>query len=326
MNQEIKNISCTNIVSKLINKTLIDNGFWGYVYKLKLNDALKIAIKIQPLYNDKLYDPSIIDTRDIKLEIKIFKKLTSFCNKYNIFHFPLFYKSLICNNYQLIICKYYNYSLKKLLKNNLSFPHFKNIIHQIIISILLFQKNTHCFHNDITIDNILLLHNNNPIISYNLKYLNLSIPSFNYYVILTDFGNCIRYNKNNKNIDNIDIMQLKLILFNYLYKFIKIFSFEILCNFCINLDNLKFYDFFYTEFKIQFKQLDINDPDLKKETIQKQLKFSIFKYMYNSKYIFKFGDLYNMKKYINIDQSMLDYLDNLPDDIDKCIQYISNHE
>lgn len=324
MIQEIKNISCSNIVKKLINTNLINNGFWGYVYKFTLNQDLKIAIKIQPLYNDKLYDPDIIDTRDIKLEIKLLKKLSLFCKKYDIFHFPLFYKSLICNNYQLIICKFYNSSFEKILKKKISFSHFKNIIHQIIISIFLFQKKTKCFHNDITINNILLLSTDNQTITYNFKYLDLTIKSFNFYVILSDFGNCIPLNKNNNNFVNIDILQLKHLLYNYISKFMQIFNFETLYNFCFNLDSTNFHSFFLNELKNnKIKFAHIRDLKLQEQKIQNNLKFNIYNYIYQHKYIFKLFETVNTITF-NFDQSMLDYLDNLPTNINLCMDLISN--
>ena len=85
--------TCKQILDMLEGKNLIGKGFWGFIYKLNIKGH-KISVKIQPTTNTKTWDSSIIDPRDIDLEIKLLKILSQYKITNSFIHFPYFYKEL----------------------------------------------------------------------------------------------------------------------------------------------------------------------------------------------------------------------------------------
>jgi hypothetical protein len=292
-------INC-KVIDKITNKHLINNGTWSFVYKKKNK-----AIKIQPLYNNKLYNPEIIDQRDIESEIKYLKLLSK--SKY---FFPLYYSSFICNKDQIIILKYYKLNLINLIKQGITDEMFKNIIYQLIISIDIFQKKTNHFHNDICIENILLKKCEDKIY---IDHLKKSIITNNLNVILIDFGNCIPFN----DVINIDILLLKKMLINFIYRYINmIYSIGTLFKYCSKFDTFNNY------LKNNFKKADIIPFEENKQ--QNKIKYFLFLFIISQKSFFDF--IKNENIFLNnLNQSMLDFLDSLPDNILECLSVFNNY-
>ena len=65
------------IINLLTSENLLGKGFWGTVYKFEIKGH-KVSIKIQPLENDKIYDPSIKDPRNISLEVDLLKQILKY--------------------------------------------------------------------------------------------------------------------------------------------------------------------------------------------------------------------------------------------------------
>jgi hypothetical protein len=301
------NINC-DIIDKLTNKNLFAYGSWSYVYKYKYKKK-KLAIKMQSIYNNKSYNILIKDIRNIKLEIYNLKLLSK-----SRYFFPIYYSDFICNKEQIIILKYYKFNFVKLIKKGITLDVFKNIIYQIIIAIYIYQKKTNCFHNDIAIENILLKKCDSSIY---IDFLNKSFNTCNLNVILIGYSKSFPINYNT----NIDIQQLKQILHNFIFKYINFFyAIEDLYDFCSNFNESILKKFNLIQFKsitksmLNIRNLSKNEKKIKK---QNELKYEIFKFMIDNKILF---DVIKNDNIIinNLNQSMLDFIDSLPNDIEEC--------
>ena len=311
--------TCDIILKKLTSNNLIGKGFWGSIYKFEIKDN-KIAIKIQPLYNDKLYDSNIKDPRNIDLEIQLLKQISNFKINNNFIHFPYFYSSLTCQKQSLIFYEYYPYNLTKFFNTEYTFESFKSIIYQCIITIYYFQKITEHFHNDIHIENFLLNEININELQYSFFNYDIKIKLYGYYISIWDFANAIPIYKTD---NNIDILQLKLMFSSYIKKYIyNLFSYPQLYGFCIKNEKFKkYYDKSLFENKIKWKH--ISNVSNRTNHIEKSVKKAMIYWIIEERlYLELIKDL-NLPIYFPVIE-MLDWIDSLPNNIEQCLDIINN--
>jgi hypothetical protein len=129
--------TCDEIIKLLTSKNLLGKGFWGSVYKFEIKGH-KVSVKIQPLENDKMYDASVEDKRNIELEIDLLKKISQYKIKNSFGHFPYFYFSRTCSNESLMFYEYYSYNLKQFFYKEYK---LRNIFKRLLQSWRLYKIN-----------------------------------------------------------------------------------------------------------------------------------------------------------------------------------------
>lgn len=239
--------TCKQILEILKKEELIGKGFWGYIYKLDIKGH-KVSVKVQPLTNTKYNDPSIIDPRNLRLEIDILKKLSKYKIENLFIHFPYFYKELECEGQSLMFYEYYDQNLKNYMEKNYTLDEFKNICKQILISIYFFQQVTGYYHNDIHVENFLVNKLDNTInqtyyfSTYDIKK---TIVLDKFYISIWDFANAIPINNST---ENIDYKQFKNMFPTFIKKTLNyFFTFDDIYNYCVKLNNPTFNEYYYKE-------------------------------------------------------------------------------
>jgi len=326
--------TCNLIIEKLTSENIIGKGFWGSVYKFDIKDH-KVSIKIQPLFNDKTYDITIKDPRNIEIEIDILKKLSDYKIKNKFLHFPYYFWSTNCDQQSLIFYEYYSSNLKEFFYYPYTFNELKSIFYQAIISIYYYQQVTGYYHNDIHIENFLMnkINNNDKInINYEFKTLNINkdLTIYKYYISIWDYANSVLITDTNKS-NNIDIKQLKLMLDLFVKKYIdNFFDYNELDLFCLNSilssEYKKYFDKTLKENKIKWNKisnLTIRSKKItksvKKSTIYWILENNLFDQLLVS--INKKQENSNIKIHLP-NNKMLEWVRNLPSKISECIKLI----
>ena len=335
--QYLNNKTCEYLINKLTSDNLLDKGTWGTIYRYNIKGYL-VSVKIQSLYNNKRY-AILKDPRNIKLEIEILKQLSDYKKDTNFIHFPYYYWSTICDQNSLIFYQYFSHKLNYFFTLPYSFEEFKSIVSQIIISIYYFQSITGYYHNDINIDNFLLNTTDLEEIEYNYGIVNKKIKIFKYYICLWDFGNIIKITSNNNiasnniasnniasnNIaSNPDIILLKKMFREFIIKHtsIKITS-NYLYEFCYKYEDqynfLKYHDKKLQKYKIKWNNI------INLSIRQSKINISIFKALINWIITHKLLDeliIYLDLPVIFPNYEMLDWIDNLPENISECLLLI----
>jgi hypothetical protein len=310
--------TCDQIIDLLTSKNLLGKGFWGSVYKLEIKGH-KVSVKIQPLDNDKTYDPNIKDPRNISLEIDLLKQISQYKLQKSFLHFPYFYSSRTCSDQNLMFYEYYLENLKQFFYKQYSLNDFKNISYQILISIYFFQQVTGHYHNDIHVENFLLNKLDEPI---EQKYL---IPTINltktfifdkYIVSIWDFANAIKINPNDKK--NIDLIQFKSMFEKFSKNIIEQqLSYSDLYGFCIGINSdgfEKYYNKELTENKIKWKH--ISNINIRSDKIEKSVKKSIIYWIIENRFLDQLIKYFKLEErkppiYLPTNQ-MLQWINSLP--------------
>lgn len=320
--------SCNYIIDLLTSENLIGKGFWGAVYKFDIKGH-KISVKIQPISNDKKYNPNLIDPRNIELEIDLLKKLSQYKIINSFIHFPYFYKELKCSNEKLIFYEYYTWNLKQFFKTKYTFEDFKMIVSQILVSIYFFQQITNHYHNDIHVENFLLNELKEPI-EQKYSFLTLGFDKTfifsKYYISIWDFANAIPINKtNNSKTENIDYIQFK----NMFHRFTKYlidsaYDSNTIYKFCLNTDpKYNFTQYFKKEIKMnKLKWSYIKNDKVRELKIVKSVTKSFIYWIIENKLVDKFVLEYNMDPFQLPSDDMLTWIDNLPNTLEQAIKNI----
>jgi hypothetical protein len=320
--------TCEQILDMLEGKNLIGKGFWGFVYKLDIKGH-KISVKIQPTTNTKTWDPTIIDPRDIGLEIKLLKLLSQYKITNSFIHFPYFYKELECNEQKLMFYEYYDKNLKDLLLGDYTFEDFKNISFQILICIWYFQKVTGYFHNDIHVENFLVNKLSGPIEqNYQINQTKKTFIYNKFYIGIWDYANAqaIPKNFNSKSDTNTDYVQFKQMFVSFIKKILdKVFRLKDIEEYCIDL-NSKSFDLYYSqELKAnKLKWSHIKNPTQAVKKISNSLKKSILYWIIENKQLDIMIEHFKKTKQIdpnlNLPTSqMLQWIQDLPDNLEVCL-------
>lgn len=189
----------------LKNKIGSDSSF-GVVYLTIFKNKYKMATKLLDYENEYNNDNS--------LELELYKKITEITLKYKIPHFPLIYKTLLCNNNKYINSKkieflfnknsYYmalnelaNGDINNILISNYDYYFYLNMLKQLIIVIYLYHKYTGYIHNDLHIRNFLYYNVNiKGYMYYKIYNMDLYVPINNYIYIIWDYGKSKKPTKN----------------------------------------------------------------------------------------------------------------------------------
>ena len=314
----LNNKTCDQIINLLTSENLLGKGFWGSVYKFEIKGH-KVSIKIQPLENDKTYDSSIKDPRNISLEINLLKKISQYKIKNSFGHFPYFYFTKTCLDQNLMFYEYYSYNLKQFFYKEYNLNDFKNIVFQILISIYFFQQVTGYYHNDIHVENFLINILNQPLEqTYTFENINLTKTFiFNKFLIsIWDFANAIKINDSNNS--NIDLQQFKVMFDNFSKKIIDLqLDYSRLYKFCIkiNEDNFnKYYSLELAKNKIKWKH--ISNTNIRSDKIEKSVKKSMIYWIIENNYLDQLINFYELNKrnppiYLPTNE-MLIWIKNLP--------------
>jgi len=310
--------SCKIILKKLTSDNLIGKGTWGSVYKFEIKN-IRISVKIQPLYNDKTYT-DIIDNRNIDLEASILKELSDFKIKNNFYHFPYFYKSINCKLQNLLFYEYSDNTIEKFFSKKFSFDMFKNIVYQIIIAIYFFQKVTGYYHNDINTKNILIKNSDLKVLDYRSVNLEKSLPCNGFYIIIWDYASAKKII--NENDPNLDILQLKKMFINFIKFYIDIiFDYDTLYDLCMENNKKKFKKYFVKEeLKNSLKWSKVQNDKNRFRKIHNSVKKSIIFYIIENKLLNELASQTTNTKIYLPDYEMLDFVNNLPNNINECFQ------
>jgi hypothetical protein len=320
--------TCKQILDMLQGKNLIGKGFWGFIYKLNIKGH-KISVKIQPTTNTKTWDPSIIDPRDISLEIKLLKLLSQYKITNSFIHFPYFYKELECNKQSLMFYEYYDKNLKDLLLGEYTFQDFKSICYQILICIWYFQKVTGYFHNDIHVENFLVNKLSSPIEqNYQINQIKKIFIINKYYIGIWDYANAqpISNTFNFYTQPNPDYVEFKQMFISFIKKILdKIFCLEDIIDYCKDL-KLKSFDLYYSkELKAnKLKWSHIKNPEQAVNKIYKSLKKSTLYWIIENKQldimIAHFKKTKKIDYNLNLPTSqMLQWVEDLPNNLEDCL-------
>jgi hypothetical protein len=315
----LNNKTCDEIIKLLNSENLLGKGFWGSVYKFDIKGH-KISVKIQPLENDKTYDVTIKDPRNISLEVSLLKKLSQYKILNNFIHFPYFYSSMECSGQNLMFYEYYSHNLKHFFLTEYNFNDFKNITYQILISIFYFQKVTGYYHNDIHVENFLINKLSNPIEQNYVFNTKKTFILEKYIVSIWDFANAIKINSNDK--INLDLIKFKSMFEKFSKNRIEnLLDYHELYEFCINTNNNfdKYYQKELKENKIKWKH--ISNKNRRSDKIEKSVKKSIIYWIIQNKYLdqlVNYFKLHNLSSplYFPTDE-MLDWIQTIPDNFDK---------
>jgi len=321
--------TCEQILDMLEGKNLIGKGFWGFVYKLDIKGH-KISVKIQPTTNTKTWDPTIIDPRDIGLEINLLKLLSQYKITNSFIHFPYFYKELECNKQKLMFYEYYDKNLKDLLLGDYTFEDFKNISFQILICIWYFQKVTGYFHNDIHVENFLVNILSAPIEqNYQIDQTRKTFIYNKFYIGIWDYANAkpIPKNFNSKSDPNTDYIQFKKMFVSFIKKILdKVFIFEDIEQYCMELNSNSFNSYYNKEYKAsKLKWSHIKNPAQAFKKIENSLKKSILYWIIENKQLDLMIEYFKKTKQfdnnLNLPTSqMLKWIEDLPDNLEVCLQ------
>ena len=312
--------TCDEIIKLLTSKNLLGKGFWGSVYKFEIKNH-KVSIKIQPLENDKMYDPSVEDKRNIELEINLLKQISQYKIKNSFGHFPYFYFSRTCSDQSLMFYEYYSYNLKEFFYKEYNLNDFKNIVSQILISIYFFQQVTGYYHNDIHVENFLVNKLNQPLEqTYTFETINLiKTFIFNKYLIsIWDFANAVKINSSDLSSTNSDLEQFKVMFHNFSKKIIELqLDYIRLYDFCMKIDKDKFNKYYLSELqKNKIKWNKVSNIDIRSNKIEKSVKKSIIYWIIENNYLdelIKFYELNKRKPQIYLPTNeMLKWINNLP--------------
>jgi len=320
--------TCKQILDMLEGKNLIGKGFWGFIYKLNIK-GYKISVKIQPTTNTKTWDSSIIDPRDIDLEIKLLKLLSQYKITNSFIHFPYFYKELECDKQSLMFYEYYDKNLKDLLLGEYTFEDFKSICYQILICIWYFQKVTGYFHNDIHVENFLVNKLSGPIEQiYQIDQIKKTFIYNKFYIGIWDYANAqaIPNNFNFHTQSNPDYVQFKQMFVSFIKKILdKIFRLDEVLKYCKEL-NSKSFDLYYSqELKAnKLKWSHIKNTEKAVRKIDKSLKKSILYWIIENKQLDLIIEYFKKSKQVdpnlNLPTSqMLQWIENLPDNLEVCL-------
>lgn len=323
--------TCDQIIDMLEGKNLIGKGFWGFVYKLDIKGH-KVSAKIQPLANTKTWDPSVVDPRDIKLEIELLKTLSQYKITNSFIHFPYFYKEVTCQDQNIMFYEYYSSNLKDVLikSQDITFEDFKNISIQILISIYFFQQITKYYHNDIHVENFLVNYLSQPIEqTYNFITLGLKKGFiFNkVYIGIWDFANAIPIPINNStNPTNPDYIQFKQMLPSFVKKIIdQLVDYENIVDFCNNINHINFEQYYKKELKTnKLKWAHIKNTKKAIDKIDKSMKKSLIYWIIENRYLDQMIEYLKKKKLLSNNlnlptQLMLDWIYNLPNSLEDAI-------
>jgi hypothetical protein len=312
--------TCDEIIKLLTSKNLLGKGFWGSVYKFEIKNH-KVSIKIQPLENDKMYDPSVEDKRNIELEINLLKQISQYKIKNSFGHFPYFYFSRTCSDQSLMFYEYYSYNLKEFFYKEYNLNDFKNIVSQILISIYFFQQVTGYYHNDIHVENFLVNKLNQPLEqTYTFETINLiKTFIFNKYLIsIWDFANAVKINSSDLSSTNSDLEQFKVMFHNFSKKIIELqLDYIRLYDFGMKIDKDKFNKYYLSELqKNKIKWNKVSNIDIRSNKIEKSVKKSIIYWIIENNYLdelIKFYELNKRKPQIYLPTNeMLKWINNLP--------------
>lgn len=315
--------TCDIIIKKLTSNNLIGKGFWGSVYRFDIKNH-KVSIKIQPIENDKNYDISITDQRNINLEIKILKQLSDCKIKNSFYHFPYFYLDKICNDQQLIFYEYYPNNLKHFFLKPYTFEQFKSIIYQIIISIYYFQQITGYFHDDIHIENFLL----NKIIAtelnYNILNMNKKIKIFDGNCItIWDYAGAVKIDHTADMNHNPDILLLKIMCNVFITKnLLELFNYIELYTFCKEKSS-KLFNKYHKKilYENRMKWKHISNLHTRTHKIEKSMSKAIIFWIIENKFLDLLLEQVKINLYFPNDK-MLDWIKTIPDNLNDCIQFI----
>jgi hypothetical protein len=294
----INNKTCKEIINLLTSKNILGKGFWGSVYKLDIKGH-KVSVKIQPIKNDKIYNPNINDPRNINLEIDLLKQISQYKIKNSFIHFPYFYSSRTCLDQNLMFYEYYLENLKQFFYTEYSLNDFKNIVCQILISIYFFQQVTGYYHNDIHVENFLLNKLSEP---FEQKYLfptinlNKTFIFDNYIVSIWDFANAIKIDPNNTK--NIDIIQFKSMFEKFSKNILEQqLSYSDLYEFCIKINKEVFEKYYNKELKEnKIKWNHISNINIRSDKIEKSVKKSIIYWIIENNYLEQLIDFFELNK------------------------------
>ena len=312
--------TCDEIIKLLTSKNLLGKGFWGSVYKFEIKGH-KVSVKIQPLENDKMYDASVEDKRNIELEIDLLKQISQYKIKNSFGHFPYFYFSRTCSNESLMFYEYYSYNLKEFFYKEYNLNDFKNIVSQILISIYFFQQVTGYYHNDIHVENFLVNKLNQPLEqTYTFETINLiKTFIFNKYLIsIWDFANAVKINSSDLSSTNSDLEQFKVMFHNFSKKIIELqLDYIRLYDFGMKIDKDKFNKYYLSELqKNKIKWNKVSNIDIRSNKIEKSVKKSIIYWIIENNYLdelIKFYELNKRKPQIYLPTNeMLKWINNLP--------------
>ena len=311
--------TCDQIINLLTSENLLGKGFWGSVYKFEIKGH-KVSIKIQPLENDKTYDSSIIDPRNISLENDLLKKVSQYKIKNSFGHFPYFYLSKTCSDQNIMFYEYYSYNLKQFFYKEYNLNDFKNIVSQILISIYFFQQVTGYYHNDIHVENFLINILNQPLEqTYNFESFNLTKTFiFNKYLIsIWDFANAIKINDSNNSI-NLDLQQFQVMFDNFSKKIIDLqLDYSSLYKFSIKINEDKFNKYYLSELqKNKIKWKNVSNINIRSHKIEKSIKKSMIYWIIENNYLDQLINFYQLNKrnppiYLPTNE-MLIWIKNLP--------------
>ena len=307
--------TCDQIINLLTSENLLGKGFWGSVYKFEIKGH-KVSIKIQPLENDKIYDPSIKDPRNISLEVDLLKQISQYKIKNSFVHFPYFYLSKTCLDQNLMFYEYYSYNLKQFFYTEYNLNDFKNIVYQILISIYFFQQVTGYYHNDIHVENFLINKLSQPLEQiYTFENINLTKTFiFNKYLIsIWDFANAIKINSSDKS--NIDLQQFKVMFNNFSKKIIDLqLDNGRLYKFCIKINEDNFNKYYLSELKKnKIKWKNISNTNIRSDKIDKSIKKSMIYWIIENYYLDQLIDFYKITPQIYFPTNeMLKWIKSLP--------------
>jgi len=316
--------TCDEIIKLLTSKNLLGKGFWGSVYKFEIKGH-KVSVKIQPLENDKMYDSSVEDKRNIELEIDLLKQISQYKIKNSFGHFPYFYFSKTCSNESLMFYEYYSYNLKQFFYKEYNFNDFKNIVGQILISIYFFQQVTGYYHNDIHVENFLVNKLDQPLEqTYTFETINLTKTFiFNKFLIsIWDFANSTKIdtsdsiNSDTSDSTNSDLEQFKVMFHNFSKKIIDAqLDYDRLYRFCSDKD--KFKKYYLSELqKNKIKWKKVSNTDIRSNKIEKSVKKAMIYWIIENNYLDQLIEFYELNKripqiYLPTNE-MLTWIQNLP--------------
>lgn len=308
--------TCEEIIKLLDSENLIGKGFWGTIYKFDIK-GYKVSVKIQPLENDKKYDISIKDPRNIKLEVNLLKQLSHYKILNNFVHFPFFYLTMECLGQNLMFYEYYLQNLKQFFFTPYNFNDFKNISYQILISIYFFQNVTGHYHNDIHVENFLINKLKEPNEKvYVFEGIKKTFILEKYVITIWDFANAIKIENDNK--INLDLLQFKSMFLKFSKKII---DEQLICDdlylFCLKCNKHVFESYYNKQFKDnKIKWKNIPNANTRSCKIEKSLKKAIIYWIIENKYLDQLVKYFNLEKikppiYLPTNE-MLEWIDSIP--------------
>ena len=320
--------TCEQILDMLEGKNIIGKGFWGFVYKLDLKGH-KISVKIQPTTNNKTWDPTIKDPRNISTEIQLLKILSQYKITNSFIHWPYFYKEIECDGQSLMFYEYYDKTLKDLLVHKCTFENFKLIVTQVLISIWYFQKVTGYFHNDIHVENFLVNNLSHPVEqTYQMNQFKQTFTFDKFYIGIWDYANAIPIpdSFNDRTDPNPDYVQFKQMFQTFIKKILdKILRLEDIYAYCKELKSKEFDVYYDKELKAnKLKWSHIANTAQAVKKIDSSLKKSILYWIIENKYTDPMIEHFKKTKQIDPNlylptNQMLQWINDLPSSLEAAI-------